>query len=91
MWARNEQERQDMITELVIAALPAIAQRHESGISVRRIATVYKCDPRWLRTQMIKARYRVRSLDEPPGLCPAPWPWTPIPMPGQKAMPRGYR
>ncbi|MFE6053957.1 hypothetical protein ACFQ6N_24665 [Kitasatospora sp. NPDC056446] len=87
MWAGTEQDRQAMFKTLVIAALPAIAQRYESGVGIRRLGTVYGCEPRWLRDQMLKAGYRVRPLEEAIGLRPAPWPWTPISLPGRRALP----
>lgn len=64
MWATTEQDWQAMLRTLVIAALPAIAQRHKSGVSVRRLAIVYGCDPHWLHNQLIKAGNRIRPLEE---------------------------
>ncbi|WP_406097062.1 hypothetical protein [Kitasatospora purpeofusca] len=88
MWATTEQDRQAMIRTLVIAALPAIARRYESGVGMRVIGTMYGCDPDWLRDQMLKAGHRVRPLDETTAMHPtAPLPWTPIRLPGRKAMP----
>ncbi|MFF2951389.1 hypothetical protein ACFVVU_08590 [Kitasatospora sp. NPDC057965] len=87
MWASTPPDRQAMIKALVIAALPAIAQRYDSGIGVRRIATVYDCDPKWLRDQMLKAGHHVGPLEEATGLRPAPLPWEPIPLRYRTTMP----
>ncbi|WP_344339032.1 hypothetical protein [Kitasatospora putterlickiae] len=76
-----------MIKNLVIAALPAIAQRYDAGVGVRRLATVYGCDAKWLQDQMLKAGYRIRPLEEATGLRPAPLPWEPITLPRRTTMP----
>lgn len=44
MWAATEEDRQVVIKRLVIAALPAIAQRHA-------------CDSDWLLRQLARAGY----------------------------------
>ncbi|MFG3053842.1 hypothetical protein ACGFZP_23215 [Kitasatospora sp. NPDC048239] len=88
MWANTEPDRQAMLKKPVIAALPAIARRYESGVGMRIIGTMYGCDPNWLRDQMLKADHRVRPLDEATGMRPtAPLPWSPIRLPGRKTMP----
>lgn len=58
MRATTERDRQAMIRKLVIAALPAIARRYESGVGMRVIGTMYGCDPDWLRDPMLKAGRR---------------------------------
>lgn len=87
MWASTPPDRQAMIKALVIAALLTIAERYNSGVSVRRLAKVYSCDPGWLQDQMLHAGYRVRPLEEATGLRPAPLPWEPILLPRRTTMP----
>ncbi|MER7705087.1 hypothetical protein ABTX81_19610 [Kitasatospora sp. NPDC097605] len=87
MWASTPPDRQAMIKALVLAALPAVAERYAAGVGVRRLATVYGCDAKWLQDQMLKAGYRVRLLEEATGLRPAPLPWEPITLPRRTTMP----
>ncbi len=71
MWASTEPDRQHMLKNLVIAALPAIARRYDSGVGLRVISTMYDCDPDWLRDQMLKAGHRIRPQDEASAMRPA--------------------
>jgi hypothetical protein len=88
MWANTRQDHQAMIRALVIAALPAIALRYTSGVGVRRLGTMYGCDPNWLRDQLLKAGHHVRPLEEATALRPAaPAPWKPIPLPRWTQLP----
>ncbi|MFF7458241.1 hypothetical protein [Kitasatospora sp. NPDC008115] len=87
MWATTAQDHQYMLRTLVIAALPAVAERFASGVGVRRLATVYDCDPGWLRDQLLRAGHHVGPLDEAAGLRPAPLPWEPIALPRRTTMP----
>ncbi|MEE1824684.1 hypothetical protein PUR61_21240 [Streptomyces sp. BE20] len=77
-----------MLRKLALAALPAIIRRYDSGVGIRVLGTMYGCDPNWLRDQILKAGHRVRPLKESTSMRPtAPLPWTPIRLPGRKAMP----
>ncbi|WP_282206713.1 hypothetical protein [Kitasatospora fiedleri] len=59
-----------MLKKLVIAAIPAIIRRYDSGVDIRVIGAMYGCDPYWLRDRMLKAGHQVRPLEEAP-------PWAP--------------
>lgn len=81
MWANTRQDRQAMLRALVIAALPAIAHRHATGIGIRVLGTMYGCDPKWLRDQILKAGHPVRPIEEATAMRPiAPAPWKPLPL-----------
>ncbi|MCX4751483.1 hypothetical protein OG455_39295 [Kitasatospora sp. NBC_01287] len=88
MWASSGPEREAMIKKLVLAALPVAIGRYKAGTGMRTLATMYGCDPLWLRDQFSKEGVRLRSLQEVSVARELkPVPWTPVPMPGKKLMP----
>ncbi|MFJ5116483.1 hypothetical protein [Kitasatospora sp. NPDC088548] len=85
-WATTERDRQYMLRRLVVAALPAVAQRHASGVSVATLGIMYGCDSDWLHQQLVQAGHVDPEVTPaPPRQMPGPLEG--IPMPGRKAWP----
>lgn len=88
MWASDGPERGAMIRSLVLAVLPVVIGRYKAGMGIRALATMYACDPVWLRDQLVKEGLRLRTVHEVAVARELePVPWTPVRMPGRKAMP----